>query len=107
MSLARNIFIALTILGVLATTAAANPDGIARTEDLYKRFTYTNVTSHEADRIFSDLKIPTGFNPRNKMKNLDPEWIPGWDGLQLTDETKTAVLQAAINRTWTAKVHKD
>jgi hypothetical protein len=93
------------VLGVAG--AARADDNAARTADLYKRFTYLNVTAPDADRIFSDLKIQSGFNPRNKMKNLDPEWIPGWDSMSLTDETKTAILQAAINRTWTQKVHKD
>jgi hypothetical protein len=82
-------------------------DQIARTTDLYKRFTYQNVTSPDADQLFSSLQISSTFNPKNKMKNPDPEWIPGWDALALTDETKTAIVQAAVNRTWRQKVHQD
>ncbi len=100
--------LALALALVLGVSGAARADdNAARTADLYKRFTYLNVTSPDADRIFSDLKIQSGYNPKNKMKNLDPEWIPGWDSLALTDETRTAILQAAINRTWMQKVHKD
>ncbi|HEU0035272.1 MAG TPA: hypothetical protein VFQ53_31820 [Kofleriaceae bacterium] len=98
---------ALCLLGALSLAFADDNANIARTLDLYKRFTYKNVTSTEADRIFSDLGIPSTFNPRNKMQNPDPAWIPGWNSLQLTDETKTAIAQAAINRTWTAKVDDD
>src|SRR5258706_13219164 len=95
------------LLCVLAAAPARADDAVDRTLDLYKRFTYTNVTSSEADAIFSSMKISSSFNPRNKLKNPDPEWIPGWDAMTLTDETKTAMLQAAINHTWMAKVHDD
>lgn len=99
--------LAATALLALAPASSRADDTAARTADLYKRFTYKNVTSTEADRIFSDQKISSTFNPRNKMANPDPQWLPGWDALQLTDETKTAILQAAINRTWMVQVHRD
>jgi hypothetical protein len=93
-------------LAAAAPQAAHADENADRTADLSKRFTYNNVTSTEAGRIFSSLGIQSTYNPK-KMKNPDPLWIPGWDALSLTDETQTAVLQAAINRTWMAQVHKD
>jgi hypothetical protein len=99
----------ITILAFVAFggVAGAAVDDAARVLDLYKRFTYLNVTTHEAREQFEAVKINGGFNPKNTMQNVDPEWIPGWSQLSLTDETQTAILQAAINRTWTAKVHED
>ncbi|NVB78859.1 MAG: hypothetical protein HOV81_10725 [Kofleriaceae bacterium] len=95
----------VVVLGLSAPALA--DDNAARVADLVKRFTYMNVTSPDANRIFSDVGISSTFNPRTKMANPDPTWIPGWDKLELTDESQTAVLQSAINRTWTAQVHKD
>jgi hypothetical protein len=99
----------ITILTLVAFggVVGATVDDAARTLDLYKRYTYLNVTTHEAREQFEQVKITGGFNPKLKMQNVDPEWIPGWNDLSLTDETQTAVLQAAINRTWTAKIHED
>jgi hypothetical protein len=80
----------------------------ARTRELSKKLTYEHVSDgQEAGEIFSAAGIPTGYNPVRHMKNPDPEWIVYWDALELTDETKTAIAQAAVNRTWTAKVHAD
>lgn len=101
----RFLTISLLLAGV--GLSLAEPDDAARTVDLYKRFTYTNVTSTEAREIFKSVHIHDTFNPRLKMQNPDPEWLPGWAALQLTDESQTAVIQAAINRTWTARVHAD
>lgn len=78
-----------------------------RTLKLYQELTYANVSASSADAIFNKAGIPTGYNPRNKTDNPDPKWITGWDGLQLTDETKTAIAQAAINRSWTTACHKE
>lgn len=89
-------------VGALTGTGAEG-----QTTELYKSLTWKNVSSLDADQLFSAAGIKTTFNPHNTMSNLDAEWIPGWDGLQLTDETKTAIAQAAINRTWTAQVHQD
>jgi hypothetical protein len=87
--------------------AGSGGDAEESTLKLYQELTYENVPASSADAIFNKSGIKTGFNPRNKMSNPDPEWIPKWEGLKLTDETKTAIAQAAINKSWTAACHKD
>ena len=82
-------------------------DNAKRTRDLYQRFTYTNVTAPDATTLFSQMGIAGNFNPAREMDNVDPTWIPGWDALSLTDEVQTAVLQAAINRTWQVHAHAE
>jgi hypothetical protein len=101
------ILAALFMAAVAAAPAHAD-DNAARVADLSRRFTYKNVTDDEAGHIFRDLGIKSSYNPKREgMKNPDPAWIPGWDSLSLTDEVQTAIIQAAINRTWTAQVTKD
>src|SRR4051812_30858641 len=104
--LMRQLLFTIATLSLSVHTAHAGPDE-DRTIDLYKRFSYTNVTTTEAQAQFHQMGITSGFNPKRTMQNPDPEWLPGWNNLQLTDETQTAILQAAINRTWTAKIHED
>ncbi len=88
--------------------AVGGGDDEARTRELSKKLTYANVSDGtSADEIFSAVGVKSGFNPRRSMKNPEPKWILDWDALELTDETKTAIVQAAVNRTWTAKVHAD
>ena len=79
----------------------------ARAAELYKKFTYRDVTASDATTLFSSAGIAGNYNPKKDLKNPDPTWIPGWDALELTDEAQTALLQAAINRTWTAQAHDD
>jgi len=88
-----------------APAPAQGGDEAERTLDLYKKYTFKNVTAPDATTQFSKMGIPSTFNPKRKMKNPDPAWIPGWDKLELTDETQTAILQAAINRTWQVYIH--
>jgi hypothetical protein len=91
-----------------AIGGGATSDADARTRQLYEKLDYTNSgNGTEADELFSKFGIPTGYNPRMHIANPDPEWIPGWDALQLTDESKVAIAQAAVNRTWTARCHQD
>lgn len=90
-----------------SSAASGGGDAEESTLKLYQELTYESVPASSADAIFNKAGIKTGFNPRNKMSNPDPEWIPKWEGLKLTDETKTAIAQAAINKSWTAACHKE
>ena len=93
--------------GISSLAPGEGGDDAKRTLDLYKKFTFKNVTAPDATTQFSKMGIPSTFNPKRKMENPDPVWIPGWDKLELTDESQTAILQAAINRTWLAQIHTD
>ncbi len=87
---------------------SATSDADKRTLELYKTLDYTNSgDGTEAETLFGKFGIPTGYNPKMHIANPDTEWIPQWDSLQLTDESRVAVCQAAINKSWTAKCHAD
>lgn len=74
---------------------------------VYAQLTYSQVKDgDEADRVFNRFGVKTTQNPR-RGGNPDATWIPGWEGLSLTDETKTAIAQAAVNRTWTDRATAD
>ena len=88
--------------------AAGDSDAADRTQKLYEALNHTNSgNGTEPNELFEKFGIKTGFNPKNTMSNLDPEWIPGWDSLTLTDETRVAITQAAINKSWTAQCALD
>ncbi len=72
---------------------------------MYQKLTYNDV-AERPDQLFAAHGMPSTYNPK-RGGNPDAEWIPGWDQLELTDETQLAVIQAAANRTWTKQVHAD
>lgn len=91
-----------------ASQPAGSSDAADRTQKLYEALNHTNSgTGTEANELFDKFGVPTGFNPKITMKNLDAEWIPGWDSLSLTDETRVAIAQAAVNKSWSAQCTLD
>ena len=88
--------------------SSKDADAADRTKKLYEALDHTNSgNGTEANELFDKFGIPTGWNPKITMSNLDPEWIPGWDSLTLTDETRVAITQAAINKSWSAQCAAD
>jgi hypothetical protein len=107
----RSLVFAATMLAA-ATAHAQSPE--ARVQDLVARLSYTNVgRDTSAHHLFNNMQIPSNFNPRAKMQNPVPDFLPGWDGLNpnnapsAVDAVQTAIAQAVVNKTWTAKVTTD
>jgi hypothetical protein len=82
------------------TVAGAADGGVA------SRLTFADVSDgDDANAVFKRMGADKALPQRGA--NPDPTWIPGFAGLSLTDEAKTAVAQAAINRTWTKRAEAD
>jgi hypothetical protein len=109
----RSVVVAFAATLLAAGTAhAQSPE--ARVQDLVTRLNYTNVgRDTSAHHLFLNLGIPSNFNPRAKMQNPVPDFLPGWDSLNPSnspsqvDIVQAAIAQAVVNKTWTAKVTAD
>lgn len=112
--------------GVLSSVGGVDPDSPRSTPKVirkaYEEFTYEDCTRPgscvnaflEMARIDgSSYGEPAMTNPRAVMENPDPEWLPGWNGLDAeksSPEAKTAakaLALAAVRKSWLERCHSD
>ncbi len=109
--LAASVAIAATVNPTLAR-AAGEADAFDKVKNLYSKLDYTCCSDGDrsvVEHLFDKGGVPSGYNPVRdpKIAELDPTWLPGTAKLKLTDETREAIVQAAVNRTWAGQCKSD
>lgn len=78
----------------------AHPDVVA----FYQQASYENCCDGRGDEIL----VRSGFDTKTiRRGNPDPKWIPGWQADYYPMVLMSAMMQAAINRTWYAACYED
>ena len=114
----KTSFVLAASFGVVAalipSTAAASGevDAFDKVKALYNKIDYNCCSNGDpsiVEHAFDKASVPGGYNPVRdpKAADLDPTWLPGIAKLKLTDETREAIVQAAINRTWASQCKTD
>lgn len=86
-----------------ADAAPIQPRKGDKAQELYAQVSYKAPPPSGPD-LFLSAGVEQNYSLKKGL-NPDPTWLTGWDRLSGLDEPKAAVVQAAINRTWTADVH--
>jgi hypothetical protein len=97
----RSIWVFVVFVSFVGS-AVANPND-DKLSAWYRGFSYTCCVPGAAPVAGP----PMGGVPVQSLRNPDPEWVPGYAALRITDDAEEALEQAAINRTWSAQCQND